>query len=251
MKNNLLFLLALAAVLSFSSCKKKVETCKLGKSYASDGSTTPNPNIFSYYSDGKLQKIVYADRTRDTLSYSADSIFIRTIDNFGMSTALFSGVLNSNGSVVSGTKAFLNPSGAVTGTEDYALEYNSAGQLTQKTITNSLGATVLSLNYDGSNTKNGTLYIAGLLDRRYEFHHSTAENKTNIDDMNGVFTPYFGKPSTNLLDSTYIITASDTIRVQYAHTLDANEYVSKTVQTFLSHETDTKYFTYQYFDCNK
>ena len=252
MKNNTLFLLTIVMVLSVASCKKKVETCKLGKAYISDGNTTPNANTFSYYSDGKLQKVVYADKTKDSVAYSADTIYIRTYDVNDSVISLFAGVLNSNGDVVSGVKDNLNYSGSITSTDIYSLEYNAEGKLTKKTITNSLQSTLLNLNYDGGNTATGNLFIGGVLDRSYTFYHNTIENKTGVDDMNAVFTPYFGRPSQNLLDSMRIVTAADdTIRVQYSHTLDANEYVSKTTQTFLTTNADTRYSTYQYFGCSK
>jgi YD repeat-containing protein len=251
MRNNLLLLLALMT-LSISSCKKKVEDCKLGKSYASDGSTTPSPNTFSYYSDGRLQKVVYANGTTDTLAYSNDSVYILTLNNVDSVTAVFAGKLNSSGYVTSARKDMVDYAGNVLSTEEYALEYNAEGNLTRKTVTNLGGTTDLNLNYDAGNPATGTLYYGSTLDRRYIFFPNTVENKTGLDALNSVLTPYFGKPSENLLDSTYIITsADDTIRVQYAHTLDANEYVSKTIQTYLTHETDTRYFTYQYFDCNE
>src|SRR5687768_16089884 len=102
MKNNLLVVLAVLSAFTIASCKKKVESCKLGKSYVSDGSNTPNANIFSYYSDGRLQKVVYANRTKDTLSYNGDTVFVRTLSNIDSVTAVFTGIVNSNGHVVSG-----------------------------------------------------------------------------------------------------------------------------------------------------
>lgn len=238
-------------MLSTASCKKKVESCKLGKSYISDGSSTPNPNIFSYYSDGRLQKIEYSNNTKDTLIYNADTLVVRTLDNTDSTTAVFTGVLNSAGNVTTGTKVYLDYSGNITSTESYLLEYNAEGNLTQKSVTDATGLTILSITYNGNNSATGTLFIAGVLDRKYTFYHSGVSNKTDIDDMNGVFTPYFGTPSANLLDSTFIITSTDTTKIQYSHTLDANEYVQKTIQTYLNHGADTKYLTYQYFDCNK
>jgi hypothetical protein len=251
MKNNLLFILAAVCVLSAASCKKKVETCKLGKTYASDGNTTPNPNVFSYYEDGRLKTVLYTNRTKDSLSYSADTLYIRTRDNADSTIALFTGVLDSRGNVTSATKVFVDYAGNVISTESYLLEYNSEGQLSKKTVTSGGTSTVLNINYEGTNSKSGTLYIGPNLDRQFFFFHNTVENKTGIDDLNSVLTPYFGEPSTHLLDSAYIITTTDSIRVQYAHTLDDNEYVSKTIQTFLTDQADTKYFTYQYFDCEK
>jgi hypothetical protein len=251
MKNNLLLFLALVAALSTTSCKKKIENCMLGKSYVSDGSTTPSPNTFSYYSEGRLQKIVYGNRTKDTLSYNGDTIFIRTLNNVDSVTSVFTGILNSNGYIVSGRKNAVDYAGNVIISEDYSLQYNAEGNLTKKTITTPAGTSDFNLNYNGSNSATGTLYLGSNLDKRYIFFHNDIENKTGIDDMNSVLTPYFGKPSANLLDSTHIITSTDTIRIQYAHTLDANEYVSKTIQTYLTHETDTKYFTYQYFNCSE
>ncbi len=233
------------------SCKKNIKSCKLGKYYLSDGNSTPSPNVFSYYEDGKLKRVVRTDGSKDTLVYNADTLTLLTYDNNGVLTGDFTGILNANGALIAGTKNTYDFSGSLTGTDYIAFEYNANGNMTKQTTNNTSGATILSLTYDGGNTVTGGLYSGGVLNKRYFFYHNTAENKTGVDDLTGAFTPYFGKPSDNLLDSIHIIqpATSDTVRIQYAHTLDNNDYLSNTIQTWLTPGVQTKYHTFQYFDC--
>lgn len=253
MKNNiLLIVITLLVTVAVSSCKKNVQTCKLGKYYLSDGSSTPAPNVFSYYQDGRLKRIVHSDGAKDTLAYNADTLTVLSYDNTGLLIENFTGLLNASGSVTAGTKTSYDISGTVTGTDYLLFEYNASGNLTKETTNNTSGATILALAYDGANTATGTLHVSGFLTKKYFFYHSTAANKTGIDDLTGEYIPYLGKPSGNLLDSIHIIqpATSDTTRIQYSHTLDNNEYLSKTIQTWLTPGVQTKYHTYQYFDCN-
>ncbi|MES2620725.1 MAG: hypothetical protein V4615_07730 [Bacteroidota bacterium] len=252
MKNKFLFLLAITCVITVSSCKKKIESCKLGKSYSSDGNTTPRPNTFYYYSDGRLQKIEYGNKTKDTLAYRADTIEVLSFDAGGLLSTTFTGTINGSGHVIAGTKAFYDLSGNILSTEDYAMSYNAEGNLTQQVVTHPLTSDILQFYYTAGNADSGVLFVASVPEKRYVFFRGSAENKTGIDDLKGVFVPYFGKSSKNLLDSTYVISAtSDTTRIQYAHTLDENDYVSRTIQTYLNSGVETKYLTYQYFDCSK
>jgi hypothetical protein len=236
MKNrNYLFILCLTFVAILPSCKKKVETCKLGKYYVSDGNTSPKPNVFSYYDDGRIQTITYADASMDTLSYSADTLWVTTYDYNDSLVGTFVGITNGAGDVVSGVKTIYDHiTGSVVLTDNYSNEYNAEGNLTKQTISNGGGTTLLTLTYLNGNTVTGTLYNGAVVDKKYDFFHGSAANKTGIDDLDGLFTPYFGKPSANLLDSTHVISLGDTIRVQYAHTLDDNDYVSKTIVTSLN-----------------
>ncbi len=248
---NLLFLIGICFVVILPSCKKNILNCKLGKYYLSDGTSTPAPNVFSYYEDGRLKLIVHTDGAKDTLSYNADTLTILSYDNTGVPVENFTGLLNSSGSVVSVIRNTLDFSGNITATDYIVFEYNANGNLTKQTTNNTSGATILSLGYDGGNTATGSLYISGILNKRYVFYHNNALNKTGIADLSGEVTPYFGKSSANLLDSIRIIqpAISDTVRIQYAHTLDNNDYVSSTIQTWLTGGEQTKYHTYQYFDC--
>lgn len=254
MRNNICFGFMLLTVLAIlPSCKKKIETCKLGKAYTSDGSSTPTPNTFSYYENGKLKSIQFSNNERDSLIYTADTLTVLHFDYRDSLSSQFTGITDGNGLVTTGNKISYDFSGNVSNTEYYLNEYNSTGKLTKQTISNSLGTTILALTFTGGNSSTGNLYNGATLEKKYFFFHSTALNKTGLDDMNIVFSPYFGKPSDNLLDSTHIVlvATSDTIKIKYEHTIDANDYVSKTVQTYLTPGFQTKYHTYQYFDCNE
>lgn len=251
MKNKILYLLTILCAFAIASCKKKAETCKLGKCYISDGNTTLTANTFYYYPDGRLKKITYTNKTKDSLIYNSAGIIINTFDDNNLLVSVFSGAMNAAGYVTSGTRVYYNGLGAVTSTDSFALTYNADGNLTQQVISNSFGASILNLNYLAGNSATGTFANGIDSAKKYTFYHSTAGNKTGIDEWNGVFTPYFGKPSKNLLDSVHITSATDSIRIQYAHYLDANDYVGKTIQTYLTHGVATKYFTYEYFDCSK
>ncbi len=250
MKNNFFILLAVVSVFTISSCKKKVENCKLGKSYVSDGNNTPNPNTFFYYDNGNLQKITYNDQSKDTLVYNADTLIILTFDSRDSVLSVFTGILNGSRNVIAGTRVYYNYFGNVINTESYSVDYNTDGNLTLQTITDGAGTKTLALEYLSGNTASGTFVDGVNPDKHYVFFHNSVANKTGIDDLNGVFNPYFGKPSKNLLDSTHIISAGDTIRIQYSHSIDENEYVSQTIRTYLTPGVETKYFTYQYFDCD-
>ena len=252
MKNKFALLLTgLVLMAILPSCKKNEQTCQLGKYYLSDGSSTPAPYVFSYNANGKVTRITYADGGKDTLTYDADTLTITTYDRDNLLATLFTGLINSNGSVTSGVKNTYDYFGNLTATDYLAYQYDGNNRLTKQTTNNTSGATILSLVYDGGNTKTGGLYTGGVINKRYYFYHNAAQNKTHVDDLNGVLTPWLGISSANLLDSIHIITPStaDTVRIQYAHTLDANGYLSKSIQTWLTGGVQTKYHTYQYFNC--
>jgi hypothetical protein len=251
MKHSFLLGLAVVSTLTFTSCKKKIESCKLGKSYISNGNSTPNANTFSYYSDGRLKKILYSGGSKDTLAYYADSISISSYASENTLSTVFTGVLNGSGQVITGTKATLDGQGNTLSSQQYTMTYNAEGNLIQQAITYAVSTDIFQYYYTGGNADSAVSYLAGARNLTYVFFHGDVENKTGIDDVRGVFTPYFGKPSKDLLDSAHIFTAlDDTIRIKYTHTLDENEYVNKTVQTYLTPGVNTKFFTYQYFDCN-
>lgn len=252
MKNKLLFFaICIAFIATTTSCKKNIETCKLGKYYESDGNSTPTANVFTYYDNGKLKSISYTNKSKDTLVYSVDTLTIFTFDNNGVLTSSVKGILNGSGYFSSAIKTSFDILGAITNTENYSFEYNAEGNMTKQTTNNSSGTRILSLTYSGGNSVSGVLYKGVILDKKYIFYHNAVENKTGVDDLTGVFNPYFGTASSLLLDSIRIISpaTSDTVRIQYAHTLDNNGYISKTIQTWLSGGVPTKYHTYQYFDC--
>ncbi|MCW5908918.1 MAG: DUF4595 domain-containing protein [Chitinophagales bacterium] len=246
-----LLLLAICGVLFTSSCKKKEQFCKLGKFYATDGANYSTPNTFTYDAANRLIKIAYVDKTKDTLVYSADTLFVKKYDYRDTLLSLLSGLLNSNGSITSATLITFDASGNVTGTETYSLQYNADGTLSQFSLSNSSGNETRIYTYADGNRATGKLFVGGIEQEKYVFFHSTALNKTGIDDNNGVFTPYFGKPSKNLLDSLHIIAGGDTTRIRYTHQLDGNGYTIKTVRTYLPPSVDTKFFTYSYFDCRE
>ncbi len=254
MKSNLsLVILSIMVITTLVSCKKKIENCKLGKSYVSDGSSTPNSNTFAYYGNGKLKSIQYSNTERDTLVYLADTLTILHFDYRDSLMSVFLGLTNGNGLVTTGSKSNFDFNGNLTSTEYFVHEYNTEGQLTKQTISNAFGTAILSVSYAGGNSSSANLYNGATLEKKYFFFHSQAANKTGLDDMNSVFTPYFGTPSFNLLDSTHIVLVStnDTVKIKYEHTFDANDYVSKTVETYLTPGLQTKYHTYQYFDCSE
>jgi len=109
-----------------------------------------------------------------------------------MLTENFSGILNASGAVISAVRNTLDLSGNITATDYIAFEYNATGNLTKQTTNNTSGATILALGYDGTNTATGTLYISGMLSKRYVFYHNTAVNKTGIADLIGEVTPFLG-----------------------------------------------------------
>src|SRR2546421_6168830 len=69
--------------------------------------------------------------------------------------------------------------------------------------------------------------VCRLLLEKKNFFDASAEHKIGIDETNSAFTPYFGKPSTNLLHSTHIITTSDGIKLHHYYTLDTTNYLPK------------------------
>ena len=256
MKNSIAFaVMMLTAVLFSSSCKKKIETCKLGKHYATDGTSTPagGGNVFVYDAAGRISKITYSNKSIDSLVRVADTLWVFNFSPDYFLVSLLQGITNGAGNVTSATKTSYDLTGAVTGTESYLYEYNATGNLTQKTTSTSGGTSILTLTYTGSNSVSGLLYNGVNLEKKYFFYHGTIENKSQIDDFNSVVTPYLGKPSAQLLDSAHVILSatSDTLRVQYTHTLDANDYVTKTVESWLTPVVNTTYHTYQYFGCEE
>lgn len=251
MKSKLLLAATAVVLLSVTACKEKIKNCKMGKAYITDGSNTPNANTFYYDGDGRLSKITYSNQSKDSLVYSADTLWVITRDYRDSVTAIFNGILNADGNMVSGVLTSYNFAGTVIGTDNYNMTYNANGTLDGQNISNGSGTTIYSYTYDNGNRATGKKFIGATEAENYVFFHSNVENKSGIDDWNKVFTPYFGEPSNNLLDSAWTIASGDTIRVKYEHSLDANGYVTKTTQTYLSPGFQTKYCTYQYFDCKE
>ncbi|MFN8286574.1 MAG: hypothetical protein U0V74_07475 [Chitinophagales bacterium] len=251
MKSKLLLAATAVVLLSVSACKEKIKNCKLGKAYITNGSSTPNPNTFFYNEDGSLSKIKYSNENVDSLVYSADTLWVITRDYRDSVVAIFKGIKNADNNVVSGVLTGYDFMGGVSSTDNYNMTYNADGTLDGQNISNGGGSVIYSYSYDNGNRVGGKKFVGATETENYIFFHSKVENKSGIDDWNKVFTPYFGKPSANLLDSAWTITNGDTIRVTYNHTLDANDYVTKTVQTYLSPGFQTKYYTYQYFDCKE
>lgn len=249
MKNRLqLAVIILIALGSFTSCKKKVATCKLSRIFTSDGTTTPMPAVFTYNEDGTLRTIVYPTLSSDSFIYSSNGGSIQSFDKAGHLTGELTGPLNSSGYFTSAVKISYDLLGNGS-SQLQVFSYNGESNLTGQ----SLGSDVLSLQYLAGNTVSGTYEHNGLVRTRYEFFHNTIANKTGVDDLNGVYQPYLGKPSANLLDSLYIIdlNANDTTRIKYAHTLNADDYINTTkVQTYGANGVTTRYIAYQYRDCN-
>ncbi len=247
--------LVILSFLMLTACKQKVHNCKLGRHYATDGTSTPagGGDVFLYDASGRVTKVTYSSKSMDSLVRVADTLRVFNFDADYKLVSVLQGVTNGFGYVTTATKTSYDISGAITGTENYLYEYNAEGRLTQKTTSTSGGTSILTLTYTGSNPTSGLLYNGVNLEKKYFFYHGTAENKSFIDDFNGVSTPYFGKPSAQLLDSAHVVlaTTSDTLRVQYTHTLDANDYVNKTVESWLTPTVNTTYHTYQYFDCKE
>ena len=253
MKSKLVILLFVVSFLiGVTSCKKDIQSCKLGKSYISDGNNTPLPNTFSYYENGKLKSIIYSNNEHDTLYYVADTLTVTHFDYRDSVAFIVKGIVDANGNLLSASKTTFDYTGVVTDSETWTNEYNSDGRMTKQTVNNTLGTTNLVVNYSGSNSVSANFYRGVILEKKYFFYHNAVANKTGLDDFNNIFTPYLGKPSANLLDSVHmVLTATfDTVKIKYDHTLDANEYVGKTVQTYLTPGFQTKYYTYQYFGCS-
>ena len=252
MKNNLALIIVFASIISIApSCKKEMKTCQLGKYYLSDGNSTPAPTTFSYYNDGRLKTLGYSDVSKDLFTYVADTIYIRTTDYRDSLSAQLTGLLNSNNAIISSVKNSFDYFGNTTATEYAANEYNADGNLTKQTINNAAGTTILVLNYTAGSATTGTFFESTSITKRYIFYRNLIANKTGIADLSNVLSPLTGKSSATLLDSMHVIRPilNDTIRVTYAHSLDENNYVSKTVETYLSPGFQTKYHTYQYFNC--
>lgn len=251
MKSSFATLLFLVIIFSFSSCKQKEKTCKLGKYYVSDASNTPPPNVFSYYSDGRLQRIIYSNGSKDTLFYRSDTLHLLSFDERDSLSFEFTGNLNSNGDVLMGVKTQYDYLGSIMQVDNYNMQYNASGNLVQQSVSNTNGVITTTYNYEEGNRISGKLFSGAVLQKQYLFFHSKADNKTELDDDSGVFTPYFGRPSKKLLDSLLVITGGDTAKIIYSHSLDANSYVTKTVRAQLPPTVDTKYYTYAYFDCRE
>lgn len=251
MRSKVVPLFLLVFVFSLPSCKPKEKTCKLGKYYVSDASNTPPANTFSYDSDGRLQKIVYSDQNKDTLFYEADTLHLLSYDERDSLTAEFIGNMNSNGDVVTGVRKLYNFLGNLVQVDDYHLEYNASGNLTKQSVSNTNGVMTTTYNYTDGNRSEEKIFSGAVLQRKYLFFHSHADNKTGVNDDEGVFSPYFGRPSKKLLDSLWVITGSDTTRIIYSHELDANGYLLKSVRAQLHPTADSKFYTYAYFDCRE
>lgn len=251
MKNSIVFVVAVS-LLAAASCKKKEQFCKLGKHYSTDGSNTPSPNTFFYYGDDRLQKITYSNGYKDSIVYSADTITIYNMDDRDSVNAIFRGTLNGSGYLESGAKTFYDYIGNVTGTDNYTLQHNADGNITQLSISNTSGTTANIYEYSAGNRSAGKLFNGATQQKKFVYYHSTALNKSGIDDDLGVYSPYLGNPSKNLLDSMHVIEGTDTARVRYTYQLDDNGYVIKSVRTYLAPAgVDTRFFTYSYFDCKE
>jgi hypothetical protein len=248
MKNKLpLFALALLTLGSFTACKKKVQTCKISRVFTSDGTTTPAPAVFSYNSNGSLNTIVYPNQSKDSLSYDANTTRLSTYDNAGHLISEMPGIVNGSGYFTSAGKVTYDLLGNGT-SQLLVFYYNGEGNLTSRNI----GSDRLTYQMLNGNAVSASYEHNNVVTKRYEFFRNAVANKTGIDDLNGVYQPYFGKPSANLLDSLYIIdlNANDTTRIQYVHTLNADDYVNTTkVQTYHGNSVSTAYITYQYRDC--
>lgn len=251
MKNSLPLFFISCLFLFSSSCKKKEQFCKLGKSYSTDGSNTPAPNTFFYYGDDRLQKITYTSGYKDSIAYSADTITIYSFDDIDSLSAMFKGTLNGGGYLENGAKISYDYLGNIVGTDNYSIQHNADGNITQLSVSNTSGTTATTYDYLNGNRSSGKEFVGATLQKKFVYFASTALNKGEvIDDELGVFTPYFGKPSKNLLDSLYVIEGTDTARIRYTYQLDANDYVIKSVRTYLAPAgVDTRFFTYSYFDC--
>lgn len=255
MKSNVWVVVLAAFAVTVSSCNKKEQTCNLGKMFVTDGSNTTRPTVYSYYADGRIQKVLHPTLNKDSIAYTTDSVFVWSRDNKDSLVAYLAASLANGQNIGTGSKTYYNYLGAVTGTETIAAQYNTAGQLESKTTNSSSGLQANTFNYSNGNRTSGKHYSGSTHDIDYLFFYNTAQNKTGFDFFEFNYTTLFGKTDNNLLDSIYMIQlpANDTIRVQFAHTLDRNGYLSKTVRTYLTPVSgmDTKYVTYQYFNCSK
>lgn len=251
MKNNYLSIaLALLVGLStLSGCKKKEQTCQLGKVYNSNGNVTPNPNVFSYYDNGNLQKILYADNSKDTLAYSNDSLYLFTYNDQGVLTSILQGQLNGSGFITTALKTFFDYQGNTVSTTNYNCEYNPEGNLTQLTKVDANGTTTQVYTYANGNRADGKIFNGATLSATYYYFHNSAENKTGINDEFDVFTPYLGKASKNLLDSVRVIANSDTTRILFDEKLDAKGYLNSATRTYVPTTANTRYFTFSYINC--
>lgn len=249
MKNSLLLLVC--ALVAVSSCKKGEQTCKLGKYYITDGSNTKPANTFFYDGSDRLIKIEYQNGNKDTLVYSADSLYVQSYDERDSLTALMLAKLNTEGYVTNAVKHSFDFFGAIVSSDNYTLQYNADGTLAQQSISNTNGTQTTIYEYTDGNRTSGKLFVGATETEKYIFGHSNVVNKTGIDDNNGVYSPYFGKPSQNLIDSLQVIAGTDTTVAIYTHTLDNNDYVIKTVRTYVKPSVESRYFTYTYFNCGE
>lgn len=248
MKSKLAILFAISGLLFAAACKKKVETCKPGRAYVTDGTTTPNPTIYAFNGE-RLSRVNYPNGDFDSLVYNNDTMWVFTFDNRDSLTTLLHAITDGNGNVTTATQTTYNYFGQPTGIDNINCTYNAEGNLTQQTISNSTGTTIYTYNFNNGNRISGSKFVGAVKTETYSFFAGTVDNKGGINDLTNLYTPYLGKPSYKLLDSAWTITNTDTIRIRYEHTLDANDYVSKTVKTYLSPGFQTKYYTYSYFDC--
>lgn len=248
MKNSVV--LALAACLLLSACKKEEKTCRLGRITFSDGNTSLPPYVFSYDEAGRLVRLNYPNGNTDSLYYSNDSLYVFSKDDRDSLLSYTAGQLQGN-NLGSGFRQYFDYLGNITNTEGIAAQYNSNGNLTALTLSNSNYTLAQSFSYTGNNRTGGERYNGTTLVEEYVIFRNTLENKTGFDELIDFTTPYYGKASANLADSMWVIAAGDTSKVQYSYTLDDYGYISKLVKTRFTPNTDTRYYTFQYFDCKE
>jgi hypothetical protein len=233
------------AMLTVSSCKKNDKACTLARVTVSDGTSFPGDNVFYYHPDGRVKKIVYNNAIKDTVFYSADSIFIVTSDYRDTLIGTYSGVLNSNGDVISAIQNNIGSGGSVS-SEILIFEYNSDRQITKQTKTSGGINYVTNFTYVNGNRVSATEYSDTSLAATYFYKFLDTENKPGFATGTQVFYPYYGKGDKNLLSSFIKIENTDTSAFEFEHTLTSSKYLSKTRQTQIKPFTSSLYFVYSY-----
>lgn len=238
-----------------AGCDKKERTCQLGRMTISDGSSTPRPSVYSYYDDGRIKSITHPDLTRDSVAYKADSLYVWTRDRNDTLVATLEASLAMGRYIGSGIKKYFDYSGNVLSTENISVQHTAGGQPEAWTIASSSGTVAYSFDFNNSNRATGKRFNGSTQDMAYVFFMSKAINAYDVDYLNLSYSPLMGKSDASLPDSIYIISlpAKDTLRIQFAHYPDKNDYLIKSIRTFLTPAPalETKYITYHYINCTK
>lgn len=255
MKTTGLFLLALAMMVSFFSCKKDKDenpsptpTVTIPKIKTITDSTTNEIDTYYYNNSGKIIKVKYSDNSYDTVIYTNNKVHFKFFNELNQLAGELLLNLNANGLATNGwflnygskvnksvfSKILVNPSSVKTNdTMYYTFQYNSNGYLTQQTITYNNINNTYTFNYDS----NGNLSSISSNSNTTTYEYFTDKINTIGDHNKGV--TYFGKQSKNLIKSS---TTNNTYTVYYSYEISNNKVVKE--RQFNNYFNNTLLYTY-------